>query len=750
MDIISRDEELEKAIRQRDLKTIVSLMFEGNPPELKPGFKTETELWDYKKDCPKGNLEHWADIAKSALGFYNNRGGLLIFGITDDLSFNGVTSLLDSKRFNDQIRKFLSDRIWIEFHREFIQGDQRYLGIAIISPRGPEMESFTSDAPIIGNKPLFKKGESALREGDSTKILSLIEIQERQRAFLTPRINQIYEVNKPFFRVLSQDSQIFVKRDELCDAILKSINDPRVAVTSLIGIGGAGKTALATWATQEVYKLREFDFIASITAKDRELTGTGITALKPGLTSFETLLDGILEVLEFHEYKYFETEEKAAKVREIITETNGLLMVDNLETVDDVRIIDFLDNLPLGMRAITTSRRSRVKVAARPIEVGPLTEKEVIKLIRAISKEPGFSYILDFTDAECLRIGDACDRFPLGIKWVLSKSKSPAEALSEAESITQSGRRGEELLEFCFRRIFDSMPGEEKVVLQVLSLFHSPRPLEALMVATGLPQHTLNDVMDHLVEDALAQRVFDSILNTYSYSLLPVTRAFVLSQVHQQPGLADKFQRRLSDYYEAKDITDAKERIVIREFRQGKEGSEMTMVDLAGAAAKRGDLKNAEELYNEAISRNPNSWRALKAFADFCRNTKENKVQALELCEKAARYAPIRGADRAKIYREWGMLLKDSGAPNSTQLAIEKFNEALKDSPNDPFTIHPLAVMYKREGNLKRVIELLEPLAEHENQKTRDITLPILLESYEKTGDIVKAAGVRNKLKDGY
>ena len=33
----------------------------------------------------------------------------------------------------------------------------------------------------------------------------------------------------------------------------------------------------------------------------------------------------------------------------------GLLFVDNLETVDDARIIDFMDDLPVGTRAIVTS-----------------------------------------------------------------------------------------------------------------------------------------------------------------------------------------------------------------------------------------------------------------------------------------------------------------------------------------------------------------------------------------------------------
>lgn len=95
----------------------------------------------------------------------------------------------------------------------------------------------------------------------------------------------------------------------------------------------------------------------SITAKDRELTSTGIQALEPSLTSFEALLNNVLDVLNFPEYKAKDVKEKEASVRGLIADSGGLLFVDNLETVDDARIIQFLDSLPFGFRALTTSRR---------------------------------------------------------------------------------------------------------------------------------------------------------------------------------------------------------------------------------------------------------------------------------------------------------------------------------------------------------------------------------------------------------
>jgi hypothetical protein len=64
---------IEQAIKQRNLKAIMNLVFEPASTVLKIGFKTENELWDFKSDCPptgKANLNAWADLAKEILSFY--------------------------------------------------------------------------------------------------------------------------------------------------------------------------------------------------------------------------------------------------------------------------------------------------------------------------------------------------------------------------------------------------------------------------------------------------------------------------------------------------------------------------------------------------------------------------------------------------------------------------------------------------------------------------------------------------------
>jgi hypothetical protein len=76
----------------------------------------------------------------------------------------------------------------------------------------------------------------------------------------------------------------------------------------------------------------------------------------------------ICEVTGFSELLAIEdTREQLACVKkQILSQFRGLLLVDNLETVDDPRIIDFLEDLPVPTKAIVTPDRPSVDRLSRP------------------------------------------------------------------------------------------------------------------------------------------------------------------------------------------------------------------------------------------------------------------------------------------------------------------------------------------------------------------------------------------------
>ena len=234
------------AIRQRDVRALMKMMFRDGSADLNWAFATENELWDYKTDCPKSGKDHlnaWADLAKEVLGMHNNGGGVLVFGITDNYVFVGAHNRLDSKQLNDGLRRYLPDRLWVEFNRPIINADQSFLGFALIPPRGPVFERFTSDAPPVNGKRLFSKGHSATRVKDSTLLLSSEETDQLDRSRLVPTVGRQYVIDEPYYRILQPDYSTFVYREAPCKAVEAALADERVAVVSIRGIGGIGKTA---------------------------------------------------------------------------------------------------------------------------------------------------------------------------------------------------------------------------------------------------------------------------------------------------------------------------------------------------------------------------------------------------------------------------------------------------------------------------------------------------------------------------
>lgn len=749
----SRDEDLAAAIRQRQIDPIVKMMFQENPLTIKPGFHTESDLWDFKLECPgfgRQNIIAWAKIACDVLAFHNHKGGVIFFGIKNNFSISGIPNdPLDSKLVNEQLRRFLSDRIWVEFHREFIQEDQRYLGVMLISPRTSRVERFEADAVDEKERPIFKKGDSAIRVGDSSRRICAKDAETLERSQTLQAIQNEYAVSEDYYRILQPEYDEFIVRDDLCKRVDDALADPRAAITALIGIGGVGKTALATWAVLKAYYEHKFEYIISITAKDRELTPTGIKGLEPTLTSFESLLDTILEVMCFPEYKTASITEKESQVRTLLETGKGLLYVDNLETIDDVRIIPFLDSLPIGVRAITTSRRSAVRVSVRPIDVGSLTEDEALTFMQKLSSQSGFGYIADLSQPERLQIIKYCDGIPLAIRWTLARSESPQEALVIAKSISGSGKHGDELLEFCFRHIFDSMETAEKSVLNVLSIFPRSMPTDAILRGIGRshsPQVVI-DAIEDLISDAIIHRVFDADRNDYSYSLVPIAKIFVYKELSKDPALEKSIRETLASFFEAKDIKDLNERLVVREIRQGKTASESVLIDLARAAERRDDKEIAQDFYEKALQTNVRSWNAARFYGRFLNKKLKKSADALKMYEQAAKNAPTRGIERAHIFREWGLLLKDSGSPHATDLAIEKFEIALLETPNDTMIIQPLAEMLDRKGAYLRIIEVLEPFVNHKSKEVNKMLFPMLLNAYKRRGDVLKAGELQIKLR---
>lgn len=222
MDVTS---ELKTLIKGQDIKGIRNLFFKPGTPELQTGFFREHQLWDYKEDCPASDKPtdlSWAKVAADVAAFHNQEGGVLFFGIrNNDFRFTGAKPRLDTKLFNDKIRRYVGDRFWVSFAREFIQPDQSYLGIAVVPPRSVTQVRMLRDGPILEGKPIFQAGDLCVRIGDETKIFRGSEAIRFAATKGLGVSGATFSVDEANYKILRPDYKRFIRRDSICEEIEK-------------------------------------------------------------------------------------------------------------------------------------------------------------------------------------------------------------------------------------------------------------------------------------------------------------------------------------------------------------------------------------------------------------------------------------------------------------------------------------------------------------------------------------------------
>ncbi|MBQ6480707.1 MAG: putative DNA binding domain-containing protein [Anaerolineaceae bacterium] len=737
---MNRDDEILVATRQKDVGSLISIFFSKDLTLVMPNCKTETELWDYKIECPSLSAPsiEWAEISKDVLAFHNTgKGGVLFFGISDkDFQVAGSLNakLFDSKLFNDKIRKYVGDKIWVEFIPYSNRDGSITIGVEIIPPLQEHsgIKRFQKNGPEKNKKLLFCESGSAIRKNDSSIVLTPTEANsfELERPTILYRE---YEIDEPHYRLLSADYHEFVLREKYCQQVEKGLHHSRSASVCLIGIGGVGKTALATWAVKTAYKNREFEYIVSISAKDRELTASGIQSIAQKLTSLNDLLDAIAEVLGFPEAKEYPPAEKRRSIYELLSGEKVLLFIDNLETAIDRDIIDFINNLPEPVKAIVTSRRNVITISSYPIEIGPLEGAEIVRYINSLSALPHMAYCKSLSEQEKEKIGQIYNGIPLAIKWILGRCKNSEEVIAHAETMELSGKSNEELLEFSFRRVFDEMTSVEKKIMQVLAVV-SDIPIEALIQGTGMKAKSSDviDSLEALVSDTIIIRYFDPEAKADKYRLLSLAQKFMLNKCI---GAKDEqeINRRLSYWYNAEDVIDPSERQIVSAMRQGGQNMGNVLVSFAENAAKKGDTETAVKFFNAASSRDPQNWRVFWRYAEYCRHVEQSNSKAISLYETALKCAEKEkiNSEIAIMHREFGHIYGRSGRPDALSRAIEHLQTANALMPHDPITAKYLADSCIRKGNNSLAISVLLPFKESKETKTRSTLLPLLLKAYQ-------------------
>jgi hypothetical protein len=325
--------------------------------------RSECEWLDYKQDLHLDSNKDLCDFTRDIIGMKNVGGGYIIVGVRDKTwEPIGINAPLpyDNKMLRDKIRKSsgLDLDVYIVHHQIDTSGGKKLFALISIRSTGKRHKH---RAPTVVMKDFctnehycMRRGEIYVRRGDSTckiqsqseltDLLDILESQADEDALMSSAHSSPFAVKDGLYRLLEKGYETFVGRTSLRNTVMESVTrDPRIWIINVHGPGGVGKSAVVNWATYEFYNQRKFEAIIQLSAKETVLSEHGIKPYSRSLYSIDDLLDHILNV--FEESIPVDFDAKKIMAIELLSAWSTLLVLDNMETVSDGRIMSFLQSL---------------------------------------------------------------------------------------------------------------------------------------------------------------------------------------------------------------------------------------------------------------------------------------------------------------------------------------------------------------------------------------------------------------------
>jgi hypothetical protein len=435
----------------------------------------EGELLDYKRELNLERSNAVAELARDILGFSNTHGGLLVIGITDDGTVVGHKRI-DFRVMRDGIGPYSGTRVNFDCEEITVTtGGNPYTLLVFTVHRSLSaypnlLRKDIELRPSLIRKLKYVKGSLLYRENDSTKAESPygdVEARARELGFSgagpRTRTSFLLQEDRPGLRLYAPiNDRFFGREDELAELASK-FEDPRGRGVSIAGFGGVGKTELAIRLVSELYRRRIFKTIYSGSAKQTLLAPGGAQQTEPVFIDLPSFLADLAGWLGLNANRNMPVSDLTAScISELSKMGKMLLFMDNLETVTDRELLDFIDNkLPRNCWVIATARVHKIRNFVYSKELREMEPDAAARLLRYELKRQGQNERAA-TDIEELRTkARQLYCHPLAVRWF-------AWAYKKDPSVWDTGIGDTDiraLESFCVAHTLGSLDGSTRKVL---------------------------------------------------------------------------------------------------------------------------------------------------------------------------------------------------------------------------------------------------------------------------------------------
>ena len=282
------------------------------------------------------------------------------------------------------------------------------------------------------------------------------------------------------------ETGFFGRRAEL-DRIKKAIKGA-YPVVSILGDGGIGKTSIALKAAYELLDdpKNPFEALVWVTAKATILTVNEIQRISGAIENSLGLFASAAEQLGGSEAKG--AADPVAEVLSYLEHFKVLLILDNMETVLDQRLRDFLLDLPMGSKVIITSRIGLG--IENPVSLAPLSGDDSTRLLLKLARVRNVKALQSLRPPVLNSMVQAMKGHPAYIRWFVAgvqAGKRPEELLHENDL----------LLEFCMSNVYGHLNRNARSVLRSMQVLPGRRSQAELAF---LNNYSAGDIQSSLLE----------------------------------------------------------------------------------------------------------------------------------------------------------------------------------------------------------------------------------------------------------
>lgn len=351
-------------------------------------------------------------------------------------------------------------------------------------------------------------------------------------------------LSMPLHNLPPRDYEQFVGRQRELQEVRRLLHPKsRPYLVTVDGIGGIGKSALAleaayTYLAPDLPAAERYEALVWLSAKRTVLTPERIETRPQQFQTLSDLFATLAQTLKYPALTQARADEQRAVAEELLAERRTLLILDNLETVDDEALLDFLRELPPPTKALVTTRH-RIDNAF-PLALTGMPEQDALALIdqETVRKR--------VPSTERLRqdLWERTGGVPLAIVWSIGQM---AFGKPEEDVLRQLGSGQSDIIEFCFAQSMALVRGRDAYrLLLAASRFADDASREALGIVAGLhgDQHGIQHGLDDLVRLSLLSKHSDR------YSLLTLTRSLLQVEALREPAAMAEMTERWVAYYD--------------------------------------------------------------------------------------------------------------------------------------------------------------------------------------------------------